>query len=416
MVKRSTGRSATAASAYRAAARIECEREGRTHDYTRKQGVLATGIILPEGNEPVTRAQLWNMAEAKETRKNSQTARDYMFSLPDELSPEGREIAVQKIAAHIVERHGVGVDYAIHAPNREGDQRNHHCHLMMTTRRMVHGKLTEKTRELDDRETGKALVKELRADVADILNHQLAIEQHRDRGGSFATSYAFNLHGGHDTTNRTVHVEHRSFKERGIERDPSQHKGPMVTNIERRNEMAEFRRYAYSERERLREDHSNQISKQKIRHEMEARNHRLKWAQEGKERVERIKANLETAERNDTPLRGLKWLKAFMLGKIARENDARLARGTERHRIANGEIEALRRHYKAQREQMQREQHQEKDKLLVRQDKDRKQLEKSLGHKKRFIDIKRETGRDFAKEQAQRQQRPKGIGRALTPF
>lgn len=39
--KRSAGRSATAATAYRSTSVIECDREGRMHDYTAKRGVEA---------------------------------------------------------------------------------------------------------------------------------------------------------------------------------------------------------------------------------------------------------------------------------------------------------------------------------------------------------------------------------------
>ncbi len=378
--------------------------------------MVATGIVLPAGNEPVTRAQLWNMAEASENRKNSQTAREYLFSLPDELTPESRQAAVQKIAAHLVERHGVAVDYAIHAPNREGDQRNHHCHMMMTTRRMERGELTTKTRELDDRATGKPLVKELRGHVADVLNQELFRQQQKDRGGSMTMPHDFNTHSGQDTFGKTVHVEHRSFKDRGIEREPSQHKGVVLTHAERRGELVEFRKHAYGERMRLREDHMNQTGKQKIRHEMEAAKHRQKWAREGKERVERIKRDLEKAERADAPLRGLKWLKSILLRRTAKDNDARLARSADRHDLAGRKIEALRQHYKGQRVNMREQQEQERDKLILKQSKDRVKMEKSLEHKKRFIDIKHETGRDFAKEQRDRvANRPKGIGRALTP-
>uniref|UniRef100_UPI0036DF2423 MobA/MobL family protein n=2 Tax=Roseobacteraceae TaxID=2854170 RepID=UPI0036DF2423 len=43
-IKRSAGRTATAAAAYRVGERIECQREGRIHDYTRKQGIEETFI------------------------------------------------------------------------------------------------------------------------------------------------------------------------------------------------------------------------------------------------------------------------------------------------------------------------------------------------------------------------------------
>ena len=44
-ISRSAGRSATAAAAYRAATRIEDERTGLVHDYSRKAGVLHREIV-----------------------------------------------------------------------------------------------------------------------------------------------------------------------------------------------------------------------------------------------------------------------------------------------------------------------------------------------------------------------------------
>ena len=72
-VKRSVGRTATASAAYRAGERLSCEREGRVHDYTRKQGIEETFIVAPEEAPAwaTDRAALWNAAEASETRRNS---------------------------------------------------------------------------------------------------------------------------------------------------------------------------------------------------------------------------------------------------------------------------------------------------------------------------------------------------------
>src|SRR5512139_2719358 len=78
-VGRSRGRSATAAAAYRAAARIEDERTGLIHDYSRKGGVLYREIVTPD-DAPAwvrDRAQLWNAAELAENRKNSTVAREF---------------------------------------------------------------------------------------------------------------------------------------------------------------------------------------------------------------------------------------------------------------------------------------------------------------------------------------------------
>lgn len=202
-MSRSKGHSATAAAAYRAGDRITCEKHGQTHDYRRRRGVVTASVVLPEENARLSREELWNAAERAEKRKNSCVARELMFSLPVELSQDGRQRVVMRMARHLSERHGVAVDFAIHAPPDGGDPRNHHAHLLMTTRRLVNGVLKDKTRELDDKATGAAIVKEWRQLVAELLNRQIALEQEQ----------------------RVVCVEHRSFAERGIERVPTIHTG-----------------------------------------------------------------------------------------------------------------------------------------------------------------------------------------------
>ena len=125
-IKRSAGRSATAAAAYRSATVIACEREGREHDYTAKRGVEACFILAPDDapDWAQDRAALWNAAEARETRSNSVTAREWELALPSELSDAARIDIARAFAAQLVERYGVAAEVAIHAPHREGDQRN----------------------------------------------------------------------------------------------------------------------------------------------------------------------------------------------------------------------------------------------------------------------------------------------------
>ncbi|MFG6599912.1 MobA/MobL family protein, partial [Sulfitobacter sp. 1A09293] len=78
VISRSKGRSATAASAYRAAERVVDLRTGEVHDYTRKDGVLHTEIIAPERapNWARERSSLWNAVEAIERRKDAQVSRE----------------------------------------------------------------------------------------------------------------------------------------------------------------------------------------------------------------------------------------------------------------------------------------------------------------------------------------------------
>ena len=53
-------------------------------------------------------------------------------------------------AGKLIERYGVAVDVCIHRPDRKGDQRNHHAHLLMITRSLGPDGFGKKTRELDE--------------------------------------------------------------------------------------------------------------------------------------------------------------------------------------------------------------------------------------------------------------------------
>ena len=211
-ISRSAGRSATAAAAYRAGVEITDERTGEIHDYTRKGGVESAALILPD-NAPEwasDRAQLWNAAEQAEKRKNSTVAREFEIALPAELSPAEREKLAHDFARELVKRHGCAADVAIHAPGKEGDNRNHHAHILLSTRRLEADGFGEKTRELDDQKTGKAIVTEWRERFATLQNERL-----REAGHS-------------------VQVDHRSLEAQGIEREATRHLGPTATAIERR--------------------------------------------------------------------------------------------------------------------------------------------------------------------------------------
>jgi hypothetical protein len=216
-VSRSAGRSVVAAAAYRLGERLHDELHATTHDYTRRRGVEATFTVAPAdapqwAHNP---EMLWNAAEQAEKRKNSTLAREVELALPSLLSPEDRQHIAEEFAAALVERYHVAVSVAIHEPGSKGDQRNHHAHILFTTREMTPEGLGKKTRILDDLKTGPQEVTKLRELAADIINASLAAA-HSD-----------------------MRVDHRSFKERGIEREPTTHLGPAASEIERRGEPSD---------------------------------------------------------------------------------------------------------------------------------------------------------------------------------
>ena len=216
-VSRSAGRSATAAAAYRAGAEITDERTGQTHDYTRKGGVESADLVLPD-NAPVwasDRSALWNAAERAEKRKDACVAREYEVALPSELPPEERRRLAADFAREMANREDCAVDVCIHAPGRGGDGRNHHAHLLRTTRKVEAEGLGAK---LDTEKAGR--------------NRKQDLEAVRERWAALVNE-RLRQHG------IEANIDHRSLEAQGIDREPSQHLGPAVSGLVRRDAGSE---------------------------------------------------------------------------------------------------------------------------------------------------------------------------------
>jgi len=179
MISRSQGRSATAASAYRSAERIEDHRTGLVFDYERRSGVEHTQILAPDDAPEwvYSRAELWNAVETSETRKNSQVAREIRVALPHEFNRSERIEAVTAFCnVHFV-RHGMVADIAWHSPGNEGDARNYHAHIMLTTREITADGFTTKNRDWNKVE----LLEDWREGWADTINFCFERNNHVER-------------------------------------------------------------------------------------------------------------------------------------------------------------------------------------------------------------------------------------------
>jgi Ti-type conjugative transfer relaxase TraA len=222
IISRSAGRSVVAAAAYRAAENIGDDRLGVVWDFTSKQGVLHSEIMMPDGAPEWVqdRAELWNAAERAEDKstrwQTAATGRDIILALPYELSHEQRLNAVREFAGALIERYGVAIDFAIHAPDRHGDQRNYHAHLLMTTRRIGPDGFGIKTRELDDYTRGPREIE--------------AIRKTWERIGNRALRQA-----GIDER-----IDCRSFADQGLDREATVHLGPVASGMERKGEETDL--------------------------------------------------------------------------------------------------------------------------------------------------------------------------------
>ena len=215
-ISRADGRSVVACAAYRSGEKLTCEYYGKEQDYTRKTGVEFTNIYAPENTKSVLldRSQLWNSVEKAERKKNALLAREFEIAFPSELNAVQRKKMLDELCQNLVKKHGVIVDAAIHAPHADGgsDERNYHAHIMFTTRAIdpqTGDFSTNKYRDFS-RDSGTKTVKHWRESFADLTNKHLE-------------------KAGYD-----VRVDHRSYRDQGIELEATQHEGPKVTQLRRR--------------------------------------------------------------------------------------------------------------------------------------------------------------------------------------
>lgn len=222
-IKRSSGRSATASAAYRAACEIEDKRTGLTHDYSKKSGVVnSEAFVVVDGEKvAVDRAQLWNAAEFAEKRKDARTAREIVINLPHELSKELRQNLVEDFTEYVAQKYNVAIDYAIHEPDKHGDNRNHHAHILMTTR--------DVTLKNGSVELGKKTSLELSNTKLKTLDMPKTQEQIVSLRQSWATMTNDYL----SFANVDARIDHRSFEERGLSIQPTIKLGWEASALER---------------------------------------------------------------------------------------------------------------------------------------------------------------------------------------
>src|SRR5713226_4740957 len=219
IIQRSHGRSAVAAAAYRSASAFTDQRQGQSFDYSDKPNVVYSEILLPEGAPEWMREReaLWNGVEAAEKLRNAQVAREVEFALPEELTQaEAIGLAREFVEREFVAR-GMVADLNVH-----WDEGNPHAHVMLTMREVTPEGFGRKVREWNQ----VGLLREWREHWADLANQHL-------------------MRAGYD-----VHVDHRSFKDQGIELEPTSHLGKAVDEMRGRGEYAERARRLEEVRER----------------------------------------------------------------------------------------------------------------------------------------------------------------------
>lgn len=217
IISRSQGRSAIASAAYRSGEKLADERQGMTHDYTKKQDVVYSEIFLPE-HAPESfknRQTLWNEVERFEKRKDAQLAREFTISLPRELTIEQNKALITEFVTHEFVSKGMIADVCFHNDVMKDGNRQPHAHVMLTLREVNEDGFGKKVRDWNNKE----LLLQWRESWSNSANHHLALN-------------------GFD-----VQIDHRSNEARGIELEPQYKIGPSASQ-ERMARLADHQRIA----------------------------------------------------------------------------------------------------------------------------------------------------------------------------
>ena len=247
-ISRKLGQSAVACAAYRAGDILDDAKYGKVHDYSKKDGVMSSDIVMPaslrKGYVKIDREILWNTAEAFEARSDSRVAREWLINLPYELPEDERHALALEFAQKLCDDMNVIADVCLHRPVmklpfdpnakpsskrlREGeknpDPRNFHAHIMVTTRAPViepDGKLafdpkfkipfewSNKKRKQNDLPSSREEIKRIRKLWVDTANQRL-----KQRNLPL--------------------MDERSYKDQGLDQQPTIKMGVEATAMERR--------------------------------------------------------------------------------------------------------------------------------------------------------------------------------------
>lgn len=237
VISRGSGKSSLAAAAYRSGEKLEDERLGITHDFTRKKNIDYTEILAPtHAPEWVKdRNTLWNEVEKIEKSKNSQLAREINVAIPKELSKEQQIELIRSFTQDQFVNKGMVADIALHHLTGE----NPHAHIMLTIRPFnedkTWGAKSQKEYILD--KNGEKIklpsgeYKSRKIETTD-WNKKETFENWREEWAKHANKAL-------EKAGSLERIDHRSLEDQGVDRIPQIHVGPHASAMEKRGELTD---------------------------------------------------------------------------------------------------------------------------------------------------------------------------------
>lgn len=378
IISRSTGRSATSASAYRSANKIADEETGDVFDYTRKSGVKYSEIILCD-NAPAEysdRQTLWNAVQKIEKQKNAQLCREIEIALPTEFSVKEQIEIVQEYIKKNFTSQGMIADWALH----DKSDGNPHAHILLTMRPVKsNGEWGQKRKDsyvLDslgnkipviDQKTGQQKVGARGRKMWQRISEPSTDWNEPTKAEEWRKAWA-DICNEHLTTK----IDHRSYVRQGKNKLPTMHEGYVARKIVSRGGQSTIIGYNSEIRQTNRENKIIEKDLKEIETEIKQLEHELMTIKKQKgqeqdekrnqinERIRRLReragatarpdgADTDTkratqsttsrTDRNDTEtlIRQAETIGASAKANVADTTASRIDRETERKRLADEE-------------------------------------------------------------------------------
>ena len=217
-----------AAAAYRSGESLTNEQDKREHDYKKRAyDVEFKRVLVPTDRtlSELKRSTLWNAAEAAEKRKDARTGREFVLALPHELNQEQRAQLAEDFARELVKRYKVAADVCIHKPAKQGDDRNHHAHILITTRSVSMSEDGSATPILGDKTA---------LEWSDRKRQEKGLSKAADEMKELREKWAELANKALERAGKTERIDPRSNEAQGIERIPEEHLGHKMTALERK--------------------------------------------------------------------------------------------------------------------------------------------------------------------------------------
>jgi MobA/MobL family protein len=274
---RGNGSRVTKAAAYRAGERIRDERTSAVYNYTARTDVAHAEIVLPseyagrvDMEWALDRSRLWNAAEHAGRLRNSRLGREILVHVPPEMTPAQRTHLVRSFSRELADRYRNAVDFAVHEPRAHADHRHHHAHLLMTTREVGPNGLGARTT----------------LDLSGTERHARGLGQSKDELLWMRERWAEVTNEALRTAGISARVDHRSYKDQGVDREPQ----PLIP-----------RAIVYSERASGKSNPAGDDIRARHRERVEAR---LKGSEElarviARQRAENRQRAIQSAERRE---------------------------------------------------------------------------------------------------------------------